>query len=225
VSSWLRESFANAPVSRTPTLDLPEPRAADEPKVFIGVDLAQVSDFTAISILEQHGPAGSATYQVRYLERIERGTPYPLIVRHIATVASRPAVVDRATLVVDQTGVGRAIVDLIRAERLKPPLIPVTITSGNEAHRDGLGGWNTPKRDLVSAVQVLLQTQRLRVAAALPAAALLTEELEAFQVKLSPSGMDTYGAWREGSHDDLVLSVALACWAAERGVLRRAGAF
>ena len=27
---------------------------------------------------------------------------------------------------------------------------------------------------------------------------------------------DTYGAWREGVHDDLVLATALACWYAER---------
>jgi hypothetical protein len=27
---------------------------------------------------------------------------------------------------------------------------------------------------------------------------------------------DSYEAWREGDHDDLVLSVALACWAGER---------
>jgi hypothetical protein len=29
------------------------------------------------------------------------------------------------------------------------------------------------------------------------------------------AGRDTYGAWREGAHDDLVLSVALACRAGE----------
>ena len=27
---------------------------------------------------------------------------------------------------------------------------------------------------------------------------------------------DTYEAWREGQHDDLVLSLALACWCGER---------
>ncbi len=27
---------------------------------------------------------------------------------------------------------------------------------------------------------------------------------------------DSYEAWREGDHDDLMLSVALACWAGER---------
>jgi hypothetical protein len=37
-----------------------------------------------------------------------------------------------------------------------------------------------------------------------------------FQVKISQTGHDSYGAWREGTHDDLLLAVALACWAAEK---------
>jgi hypothetical protein len=32
------------------------------------------------------------------------------------------------------------------------------------------------------------------------------------RVKITPSGNEQYGAWREGEHDDLVLAVALACW-------------
>ena len=43
----------------------------------------------------------------------------------------------------------------------------------------------------------------------------------AFQVTITNAANDTYGAWREGTHDDLVLSVALAAWYAERGVQRR----
>ena len=32
---------------------------------------------------------------------------------------------------------------------------------------------------------------------------------------------DSYEAWSAGNHDDLVLSVALACWAGERYLRRR----
>jgi hypothetical protein len=35
------------------------------------------------------------------------------------------------------------------------------------------------------------------------------------QVKVSTAGNEQFGAWREGAHDDLVLAVALACWAVE----------
>ena len=34
------------------------------------------------------------------------------------------------------------------------------------------------------------------------------------RVKVSASGHESFAAWREGTHDDLVLAVALACWRA-----------
>ena len=73
-----------------------------------------------------------------------------------------------------------------------------------------------PKRDLVSVAQVAFQTERLKIAATLPDAPVLTRELQNFQVKISlDTAHDTYGAWREGAHDDLVLAVCLALWIAE----------
>ena len=37
-------------------------------------------------------------------------------------------------------------------------------------------------------------------------------------VQIDPlTAHDSYGAWREKEHDDLVLAVALACWYGERG--------
>ena len=212
MSAWLEHSFANAPISRVPSFDRP----TDPPRLFIGVDLAQTVDYTAIAIVEQHGRAGEAVYQVRHLERVERNTPYPMIVKRVADLARQPAVVDRATLVVDATGVGRPVVDLLRAELLTAPLLAVTITAGDAVSSEGRS-WHVPKRDLVAAIQVLLQTERLKVAPALPAAELLTRELSAFEVKLSASGHDTYNA-RAGEHDDLVLAVALTVWAGERGI-------
>jgi hypothetical protein len=51
----------------------------------------------------------------------------------------------------------------------------------------------------------------------LPEAAVLVRELATFSAKLSRAGSETYEAWREQDHDDLVLAVALAAWAAESG--------
>ena len=49
----------------------------------------------------------------------------------------------------------------------------------------------------------------------------LKKELLNFRVKINIStSHDSYEAWREGDHDDLVLAVALACWRARK----RAGA-
>ena len=89
--------------------------------------------------------------------------------------------------------------------------------------REPVHCYNVPKRDLASTMQVLLQTGRLKVAAALPEAATLVQELLAFQVKITPQGHDTYGTWREGAHDDLVLTVVLTCWDGEQEARRQPG--
>ena len=62
------------------------------------------------------------------------------------------------------------------------------------------------------AARAALQTRRLKIAPALPEAQTLISELQNFQAKITDTAYDSYGAWRENSHDDLVLSVALALW-------------
>lgn len=43
----------------------------------------------------------------------------------------------------------------------------------------------------------------------------LVRELQNFRVKINlETAHDSYAAWREGDHDDLVLAVCLALWAA-----------
>jgi len=37
-------------------------------------------------------------------------------------------------------------------------------------------------------------------------------------VKVTTAGNETFEAWRERDHDDLVLAVGIAAWVAERGV-------
>jgi hypothetical protein len=73
---------------------------------------------------------------------------------------------------------------------------------------------------LVGTIGVLLQTDRLRIAPALPETRVLVDELRNFEVRTAQNGRQTFGAaadWRVGRNDDLVLSVALAAWYGERG--------
>lgn len=202
----------------------------------IGVDLGQTNDYTAIAVLQRteavtidvqpsHSPAKKSgyTYLVRHLERLALGTSYPAQVDRVGQVlhqVNQQAGSQNATarLVVDQTGVGRPVVDMLRKAG-HAGLIGVSIHGGDQTIRDGRE-WRVPKRELVSVLQVLLQTKRLQVAAALPEATTLTREMLAFKVEISKSGHDTYGNdWRENPHDDMVLAVALASWAGETGLL------
>ncbi len=197
------------------------------PWFYAGLDLGQSADFSALAIAERDRPparAGDprgdpAGYAVPWLQRFPLKTPYPAIVAEVAALLRRLAArtpTPAIRLVVDATGVGRPVVDLLRRERLPARLIEVTITGGNATTHEG-GAFHVPKRDLVSTVQVLLQGQRVKIASALPDAATLTAELLNFQVKISAeTAHDSYGAWREGTHDDLVLAAALALWFGER---------
>jgi hypothetical protein len=180
----------------------------------VGLDLGQVQDFSAVAVV--HRSAGrDGAVQVPHLERFPLGTPYPTIVGRMAQLLATPPLRAQAALVVDRTGVGGAVVDLLAEAHLSP--IAITITGGDKIHRDSKTRYSIPKRELVGCLQVLLQTGRLKIASALPEAGLLVKELLAFQVKITASAHDTYGAWREGAHDDLVLALALATWYGEHG--------
>ena len=176
----------------------------------VGVDLGQVADFTAVAVL-QEGP--SRHYALRHLVRL-RNRPYPEIVNGIRLLVRR--LPGTPCLAVDATGVGRPVIDMMREARIDADLYPVTITGGDAVTRDGFE-YRVPKRGLCSCVAVLLQTGRLRIARNLPHAQTLERELTRFRVKISPDGHDSYAAWREADHDDLVLAVAVACWMNEHG--------
>ena len=176
----------------------------------VGVDLGQTADFTAITILEERE---ERTYDVRYLERL-RNTPYPVIVRRLGHLVKM--LPERPSMAVDATGVGRPVIDMIKEAHLDATIYPITLTGGDAVTRDGMER-HVPKRDVASTIAVLLQTQRLRIAKGLKESETLLRELLNFRVKISLAGHDSYEAWREQEHDDLVLAVGLAARLFEKG--------
>jgi len=182
----------------------------------VGCDLGQARDYTAIAAVEclRHVNARGKRedrYHLRYLERPALGTLYPAIVQRVLAVLRTPPLSLACPLVVDQTGVGRAVVDMFTDAGLKPRA--VQITGGATVTRLNPYNLNVPKRDLVGTLVALYQGERLKVAESLPLAPVLTRELVNFKVKVNlDTGHDSYEAWRESDHDDLVLAVALACW-------------
>ena len=193
---------------------------------FVGVDFGRSQDYTAIAVLERAETTGEwdpgkyawrklVSLQLRYLKRVERGTPYPEVVRRVCRVTRSGELAGRCTLTADGTGVGRAVVDLLRNEGPGCPLYPVNITGGLQETFDG-EYHGVPKRDLILGLQVLLQQGLLQIASGLEYAQELVKEMTAMQVKISLSGQELLGAWREGTHDDMVFAVALAYWNAKK---------
>ena len=155
---------------------------------------------------------------LRHLERYPIGTSYPEVVERIAKLVATPQLRGTSVLVIDATGVGRAVVDIFNDRYLRP--VAVTITGGNRVTREGME-YCVPKRDLIGALEVAMQTSRLKVAKELSEAKTLMSEMLNFKRKVTIAGHDTYKAWREGQHDDLVLATALATWYADRHVRPR----
>ncbi len=200
---------------------------------FVGLDLGQSADFTALAVVEGvkegafEGKEASEHLHLRHLERYPLRTPYPEIAEKVAALMRDPRLskeeyspdaerfFERAPrLIVDSTGVGRAVSDLLAAEGLS--FTAVTITGGERAHGSG-GAYRVPKRDLVAALEVPFHTGALKVAEGLKLWPTLREELLGFRRKISlKTAHDSYEHWREGDHDDLVLAAALACWGATR---------
>ena len=187
---------------------------------YLGLDLGQAQDFSALVVLESAEPEPPRRYQCRHLQRWSLGTSYPEVARQTAALAEGMALSWRGStvwLAVDATGVGAAVLDLLRREPMPHvKVVPILITGGDVETKDG-AVMHVPKRNLVSAVQVALQSGRLKIASALPEAATLVKELSNFQMKITlTTGHDSYGAWREGTHDDLTLALACALWCGER---------
>jgi hypothetical protein len=114
--------------------------------------------------------------------------------------------------VIDETGVGVAVADMFAEAGI--PYIGVTITGGVGWHRETARHWHVSKHLLVSTVQKFLSSEALGISARLSEAPTMRRELRNFRVKVSKSANEIYEA-REGQHDDLVLSLAVALFAAE----------
>jgi hypothetical protein len=186
----------------------------------LGLDLGQQLEFTALAILErtrvtaQKDERPQVHLAVRHLERWPLQTSYTRIITDLAARLKKLAP-ERPLIVVDRTGVGAAVSNMVRDAGLPARLLPVLITSGHSvSHPDGCT--HLPKKELASVLQVLLQTGRLKVARSLSLAAVLEKDLASFKTTVAAAGKDAVESWREREHDDLVLAVALAAWAGDR---------
>jgi hypothetical protein len=167
----------------------------------IGVDLGQAQDHTAIAVVQTVGDKS----HLRHLEQLPLGMPYPAVVERVCRMATLPG----ARLVVDASGVGRPVTDMLRDAGMPP--VSVTITGGKRAVRGPDGFWRVPKAELVRTVAVALESGSLLIARGMPAGDAFLREMKAFGVMIGATGRTRFEA-RGQEHDDLVLAVALALW-------------
>ncbi len=165
--------------------------------------------------------AVSLQYRVRHLERHGPPARYSKVARKVSEVVRR---IGRSVIVVvDVTATGRPVYSLILKEltdaladtriHIKPCPITVSGLAGGVSRSPDVG-YLVPRRDLISAAQILFDDGGLKIAEELELARTLADELIAFTPKAQKP--DDLEGWRERPHDDLVLAVATSVWAAER---------
>src|SRR4051794_18652575 len=88
-------------------------------RYFVGLDLGQAQDYSALAVLERPEidlsmprTARRPAYALRHLQRFVLGTPYPEVAAAVCELLRWPLFAE-CVLVVDQTGVGRPVVDML----------------------------------------------------------------------------------------------------------------
>jgi len=105
------------------------------PTFFLGLDLGQKRDHTAIAVIERSDvdtgfdPVHWARirerrFMLRHLARLPLGTPYPEVVDRVRELVRTPPLAGACTLVVDATGVGAPVIDLFKGTASSAPSEP-----------------------------------------------------------------------------------------------------
>ena len=186
--------------------------------IYIGVDLGQANDYTAVAVIE--GLVYYDHYRCVALDRW-RGELYPAIVKKVEDIVNSYMLAgENVYLLVDRTGCVRPIVDEMFTHGLNP--IGVTITGLGEPSCEYLNKWKSrqawavPKRDLITNLVLRVQNRELTLLDHLPLAPALLAEMLSMTAKInSRTGNDSYGAEKAGEHDDLVTALSLAAWWAQ----------
>ncbi len=166
-------------------------------KYTMGIDLAQVQDFTVITVID------AESHEVVHFDRFQ-GKDYPLQKDHIILKAKR---YNNARVILDSTGVGRPIYEDLR----KSGVFVEDYTFSGKS-----------KEELIGKLIVFLEEKYIRI----PDIKVLQDELRAFEYKYinekTGERLRTvkYGA-PSGYHDDAVISLALATWGVYSGQYKK----
>lgn len=190
-----------------------------ESQWFIGVDFGLVADHTAVCVLERtefQDDVGEIRprHNIRDIRRIDLGTPYPEVCNRLAVLISK--LPEGSFIAADATGVGRPVVEYLLHESLEglgANLLAVVITGGVRPSGEGNVA-RVPKRELVLCFVTHLQDGTLTIEPEIKHAAILLEEMRQFRFRTTQAGNETYEAWREREHDDIVFAASLADWSA-----------
>src|SRR6266849_5767354 len=110
---------------------------------FVGLDLGQTRDYSALAVLEVEGFRPDRILKIRHLQQWKLGTSYPQICEETCLLLKREHL-KFAPLICDATGCGRPVVDLLKQSIVRSRLHAVTITGGiveSKESKEGVTYW------------------------------------------------------------------------------------
>lgn len=185
---------------------------------FLGLDLAQRQDFTALAVLNlvlRKAERCPVTWQwnrkpellLCALDRYPQGESYlsycNMVERRIDQIrAKEPG--STIHLVIDASGPGAPIVDEFQRAGLDINIHPVTMTGGADVSANKHGGLNVPRRSLMTKLILLMEHETLRAETGI----LNLKEFQNEMLDLRANDTAT------STTDDLVVAASLAAWQA-----------
>jgi hypothetical protein len=194
-----------------------------ETRIYVGLDLGQERNYTAMAVLERkwyqgtvaefiasggRGYQGEYRYRVVGLDRCSLGTPYTTVVEWVKRLLAPYSANNIGVLVVDATGCGSPVMDMLRRADIGMRLIGTVITGNQAAPVGGSGkssaGYHTvPRTEILTALQMAVQAKRFTVS---------KTECREWQALSRELVLLRMQGKRAGVQDDLAFAVGLAVW-------------
>lgn len=156
--------------------------ASGKRSYYCGFDLARVSDYSVITVIDQH--SGHVVAFERF-NRIE----YEVQINRLERIAKK---YNNAKILMDSTGMGDPVLEAVKKRGLQV---------------EGYQFTNTSKQQLIEHLAVLIEREEISY----PNVKVLVNELMSYQYEITRAGNMRYNA-PSGMHDDAVISLALAAW-------------
>ena len=163
----------------------------------IGWDIAKQADWSVVTVVDTS--ANREDHYIPHVSHWERfnSLRYDVQVDRVAAIAKRYD----AYVLLDSTGLGDPVYDFMIQKGV--PTAPYVFSSRS-------------KQQLIQNLAISIQTQSITF----PEIPILLQELGAYQYSIGATGNMQYSA-PEGDHDDCVISLALAAWAAQHPLWNR----
>ena len=180
----------------------------------ISLDPAQLRDWSALAVVDmRYRPEEKRFgYDLVAMNR-KQGLPYNQIVDWVARIYHKPEFNQQQPpdLVVDSTGVGVAVVDMLHTRGLR--LNAVTITAGESFSQQG-SIFHVGKARLIGTFLGAFDGGKVQVNPNMPIWPQLEKEMLSYRAEISAQGRAKFEA-EEGEHDDMIFALAQAIWFGE----------